>query len=48
MKQYTKPTIKEIPIALQQLLCDSPLSINDEEVKDYDGNNKPNFWGTIW
>ena len=48
MKQYTKPSIKEMPVALQQLLCGSLLDINNEEVDEQKDPAAPSTWGTIW
>ena len=48
-KHYITPTVKAIPVALQQLLCGSPLDINDDKVDNGPSEGeKPKNWGTIW
>ena len=48
-KHYITPTVKAMPVALQQLLCGSPLDINDDKVDNGPSEGeKPKNWGTIW
>ena len=53
MKQYTKPSIKEIEMAVaHQLLAESDpesFTITKGTAGDYTGEGeKPGFWDTIW